>query len=82
MISASADRALGMFRTPRKSVAPVRANARAVSIPMPDEQPVMRITFEWSEVGVRFWAWIICFAVGWVVSLDMRMDAGVMVMVV
>ena len=35
---------LAASRTPRKSLAPVELSALAVSIPMPEEQPVMRKT--------------------------------------
>ena len=34
---------LERLRTPRKRVAPVAERARAVSMPMPEEQPVIRI---------------------------------------
>lgn len=54
-ISDRADCALGMLRTHRKSVAPVRDSARAVDTPIPEEQPVMRMTLPWREVGVRLW---------------------------
>lgn len=36
------------FRAVRKRVAPVAFSARAVSIPMPDEQPVIRTTLSLS----------------------------------
>lgn len=52
-----------MSRTPRKRVAPVLARARAVSVPRPEEQPVMRIVL-WGRVLSRDWVVIMSQAVG------------------
>lgn len=49
--------------TPRKSVAPVTANARAVSVPIPDEQPVIRMTLS-ESLPSRFSRWMMSRAVG------------------
>ena len=43
-MSDRADSPLAVSRTPRKSFAPVADSARAVSMPIPEEQPVMRNT--------------------------------------
>lgn len=44
-------------------VAPVWARARAVSVPRPEEQPVMRIVL-WERVLGRDWVVIMLVAVG------------------
>ena len=48
---------------PKKRVEPVLARARAVSVPRPEEQPVMRIVL-WGRVFSRDWVVIMSQAVG------------------
>lgn len=52
-----------MSRTARKRVAPVWERARAVSVPRPEEQPVIRIVL-WEREEVRDWEVMMSRAVG------------------